>query len=97
MKYLLWGLFLPFSSFAQQVTVNEIDKFTKQRVIQTSIVQVKFSSTDGLAFQLRSEGTKIYLTLTGYGWGTGAIGINDRVLLLLANDSVLTIQPSDIL
>ena len=96
MKYLLWGLFLPFSSIAQQVTLNEIDRFTKQRVIETSIVRVKSTSPDELAFQLRSEGAKIYVLLTGYGWGTGIIGINDKALLLLVNDSVLTLQSTGI-
>jgi hypothetical protein len=96
MKYLLWGLFLPFSSFAQQITFNEIDRFTKQRVVQTSILQVKSTSTEELALQLRSEGDKIYLLLTGYGWGSGAISINDKLLLLLANDTVLTINSTGI-
>jgi len=96
MKYLLWGLFLPFSSIAQQVTLNEIDRFTKQRVIETSIVRVKSTSPDELACQLRSEGAKIYVLLTGHGWGTGVIGINDKALLLLVNDSVLTLQSTGI-
>jgi len=93
MKYLFLILFLPFSSMAQKIAVNEIDRFTKQRIIETSPVPLKSSATEELALQLRSEGTEIYIVLSGYGGGASTLGEDDKALLLLSNDSVLAIQP----
>jgi len=96
MKYLFLGLILPFNSIAQQIAVNEIDRFTKQRIIKTSVVPLTSTSTEELTLQLRAEGTKLYVLLTGHGRGATTIGVDDKALFLLANDSVLSVQSTGV-
>jgi hypothetical protein len=89
MKYFLAGLFLPFGVFGQTITVNEMDKFTKERIIQTAVLPLKSSATEGMSLQFRSEGAKLFVVLSGHGRGAATIGIEDKALFLLANDSVI--------
>ncbi len=96
MKYLFLGLILPFNSIAQQIAFNEIDRFTKQRIIKTSVVPLTSTSTEELTLQLRAEGTKLYVVLTGHGRGATTIGVDDKALFLLANDSVLSVQSTGV-
>ncbi len=96
MKYLFLGLLLPFGSIAQQIAVNEVDRFTKQRIIETSVIPLKSTSTEELALQLRSEGKKIYVVLRGHGRRATTIGTDDKALFLLANDSVLIVHSTGI-
>jgi hypothetical protein len=84
-------LILPLLSEAQRIEENQVDKFTGQRRVQTSSSTLKIGTTNGLAAHLRASGDSYLINLSGYGQGVGIVRKGAKAILLLENDSTLTV------
>jgi hypothetical protein len=98
MRYALAVILLIFclTSSAQKLTENQIDKFTKQKRLQTSEVLLKGKLTEGMYIRFRSVDSSLFATLIGYGVGVGVIGEKDQAIFLLDNDETVTIYSTGI-
>jgi hypothetical protein len=96
MKLFLLLLLFPAIAFSQKLKVNEIDKFTKQRRLETERVWLKNRSGDGVAVSFRSADTTCFITFYGYGRAAGVIGDGDKMIMLLDNDSTVTVYSTGI-
>ena len=83
-------LLLPALAFAQQIKQDEIDGFTGQRTIETTIVSLKTAYTSGLGISLAVVGQHFVVNIVGYGNGIGAIRKEDVIHLLLNDGLVIT-------
>jgi micrococcal nuclease len=95
-KFLLIILFIPSIAFCQKIKVNEIDKFIKQRRIETTSSVLKSGLNLGLSITLKAVGSNYFVVLNGHGAGAGTIGMEDQAIFLLDNDSTVTIQSTGI-
>lgn len=93
MKYtLLLFILIPSLAFGQKLSVNEIDKFTKDHRLQTSNIRLK----TGMLAYIRTvshadpKSTSYFIKLFGSTPAPDVIGENDRLLFLLDNDSTVT-------
>jgi hypothetical protein len=83
---------LTLFTFGQKIVENSFDKFLKVNRIKTSdlTIDMKFSSV--LTLSIRSVDTNIFLKLSGRGYPIGIVGDNDDVVILLANDSTISLK-----
>lgn len=77
---------------AQRIKVDEIDKFTKYRRLETSVSWVKRSITCGIGFYFRSNDDYIVLSVKGYTCGANVIGKGDELQFLLDNDETVIVK-----
>ena len=91
-KIVLILLLIPSIAFCQKIKVNEVDKFIKQRRIETTSSVLKNGSNIGLSITLKAVGSNYFVLLTGHGTGAGTVGEDDQVIFLLDNDSTVTVQ-----
>lgn len=99
MKKIFVVLFFTFfcsQSFAQRIKVDEIDKFTKIRKIETSPSWVKRGLHCGVSFYFRSNADYLVITAYGYGCGASVIGKGDELVFLLDNDSSISFKSPSI-
>lgn len=98
MKIILLTFFIfPLIGFSQKIKVeSEIDKFTKQKRVKTSYVAIKPGMAEQVTVSLRSVDTMYFITFKGRGKGSGVIGSTDRIIILLDNDSTVSIMPTGI-
>lgn len=90
-RFIVFGFILAsISSFSQKIEVNEIDKFTKQRRVETNGETLTSGLGSGLSVKLRAVDNTCFITLKGYGKGADVIGRNDKVILLFSNDSTIS-------
>jgi hypothetical protein len=89
---------IAFSSVtAQKIASDEMDKFSKERRVETKPLPLKPAGlTTNLTAKYRSVGDRYFLILAGNGWGAGTIGRDDDLVFLLENDSTVKIQPTSI-
>lgn len=93
MKRLLYFLLLlPLLSSAQKIRINEIDKFIKQKRIETFPLTLLSSSNIKLAVTLSAVGSSVYVQLSGSGLGAHRIEEHDKVIFLFDNDSTVTVR-----
>ena len=91
---LLLFVILPTICFAQKIKVNEIDKFTHKRRIETSQQVLKNGSLEELSVSYRSVDTTYFLKLFGRSWAVGFIGPpRDQLVFLLDNDETVSVPP----
>ncbi|MFN2437709.1 MAG: hypothetical protein ABR503_00820 [Chitinophagaceae bacterium] len=95
-KILLIILLYPSAPFCQKIKINEIDKFIKQRHIETAPSVLKNEPGVGLSVTLKAVGPNYFVLLAGHGTGAGTISAEDQVIFLLDNDSTVTIQSTGI-
>lgn len=93
---LLAALFFNYSLMAQRIKVNEIDKFTKERRIETSFSWLKRGIGCGIGFYFRSVDDTRFMTASGYNCGADVIGARDEIIFLLDNDSTISLTPTSI-
>lgn len=91
-KNLLFLLLLPLSLTAQKVKVNEYDKYVKQRRIELEPMPIYQTAKAKVSVALTGTGTDFFMTIGGYGWGVATISFENQAILLLANDSTITIK-----
>lgn len=89
-------LILPFAALSQKLTVNEIDKFTKQKRLETSNVTLKAKLSEGIGVRFRTVDTSFFVILSGYGPGTGVIGADDRAIFLLDDETTVSVYSTGI-
>jgi hypothetical protein len=90
-------LLLSFSFLsAQEIQVNEIDKFTKQKRIETDHTVINGSVFCYLELKLRSVDTTCFIELRGSGCAVGAVGEQDYLMFLLDNDSTVKVYSKGI-
>ena len=90
-KYLACLLFIfPYYCMAQQIKTNEVDGFTKERTIHTSIVSLKSAYTTGMGLSLSSVGNHYLVNIVGYGNGIGVVRKTDFVYFLMDDGLILT-------
>lgn len=78
----------------QKIVKNEVDKFSKQKRIETSNTDLVSSMSVNLAVKLRSVGDSYYALFYGYGKSVGIISPNHYMQILFDNDSILKIYPT---
>ena len=91
-KNLLFLLLLPLSLTAQKVKINEYDKYVKQRRIELEPMPIYQTAKAKVSVALTGTGTDYFITIGGYGWGVATISFENQAILLLANDSTVTIK-----
>lgn len=82
---------------AQGVKTNEYDQFLKkQRIEWTPLVLSGVGGQTRLSLSLSAEGTALFLTLDGAGWGAGTVDAGNELILLFANDSTATLKATSL-
>jgi hypothetical protein len=94
--FLLSLLFCFTISFSQKLKVNETDKFTKQRRLQTDEIKMKVKMFDVVLLYLRAVDQSTYITIWGTGEGADVIGDGDQAIFLLDNDSTVTVYSTGV-
>lgn len=89
-------LALSISLSAQKVVINEIDKFTKERHIETNFANVRQQFTCVMQFKLRASGDYLFFTVRGSNCGAGVIGDDDYILLLMDDESTVRLKSTGI-
>jgi len=87
---------LPIFVYSQKIRQDEIDKFTKQRRVETSYCSLKEGLGCGLYVYLRSVDTTYFLNIGGHGCAVGIIGTNDHAMFLLENDSTVYVHSTGV-
>lgn len=91
MRYLFTVLLLlPLLAPAQKLKGVSYNK-SKQKVIETFGLSVKESNSAVTTLKLKSVGAGLYAYLAGYGLGVSNINAQDQAVLLLENDSAITL------
>jgi TonB family protein len=85
-------IFLPLIAAGQKIRINEFDKFIKQRRIESFPLTLASAAQVKMAVSFSSVGPSLYMQLTGTGLGANRIEAEDKVILLLDNDSTITIK-----
>jgi hypothetical protein len=100
MKFLACISILLFSLtpilFSQKIKQDEVDKFTKQRRVETSNSLLKGGLRCGIYTYLRSVDTTYYLNIGGHGCAVGVVGSNDKAIFLLDNDISVSVSPTGV-
>jgi len=91
MKPLLLFLLLPVFSFSQKIKVNEIDKFTKQKRIETTVSFARQGLNCGIGFSFRSVDSTYFINVIGYGCAVGVVGKDETFIFLLSDSSTVTV------
>lgn len=89
MKHLLSGLFFFSLAAGAQTTGQTV---AGQPVVQTPPVQVTESADSRMDISLLAEGPSLFVQLAGWGVGANTINTSETAILLLDNDSTVTIQ-----
>jgi putative component of toxin-antitoxin plasmid stabilization module len=91
MKNLLivYLLLLSVISTAQRITRSEVNGFTDERTIQTSIVSLKQGFSTGYGIQYTAVNRVYYISFIGYGKKSTVIKDEDRVHFLLNDGTVI--------
>lgn len=87
---------LPVFSVAQQVKVNEYDRFTKQRRVELNPLRIYNSGSANVSIAYTATGPVLYLQISGVGWGASAIDEGQEMIFLFANDSTVTVRSTEV-
>jgi len=97
MKTLLLAMVLiPCMSIGQKIKKSEIDKFTKQKRVETSKEFLRDGLTNNAGVWIRSVDTACFINLTGMNWAVGVVGPDDQAVFLLDNDETVTARSTEI-
>jgi hypothetical protein len=89
-------LMIAITANSQKITQSQIDKFTKQRRIETGYVALRGGLGTGIGAKIRSVDTSAFIILVGHGRGTGVIGLGDPAIILLDNDSTVIVTSTGV-
>jgi TonB family protein len=87
-------IFLPISSEAQKILIDEKNTAPNKRKIEISPLRLVSTSKTKMSLSLGTVGPSIYLRLSGSGTGTNIVNVGDKVIFHLDNDSTITVQSS---
>lgn len=85
-----------FNSYSQKIKVDETDKFTGQRRIETSSVNLKVAAMGSVLSSIRGVDTSFFINLSGAGPAAVVIGSNDQAIFLLDDESTVIIYSTDV-
>lgn len=91
MRQTLFILFLLFSLFAyaQAIKTNEVNGFTDERTIETTIVTLKQGFSTGFGISYTAVDNNYFLNFIGYGRGSTMVDSRDQVWMVLEDGSVI--------
>ncbi len=89
-RFIVILLLFPLALTAQTLKHNEYDKVAKQWLIESFPVNLKSSQEISMDISLRFVDTTFFIELTGSGIGANIVGMDDRLIFLLDNDSTVT-------
>jgi hypothetical protein len=95
-KLLLLILIIPTLCYSQKIARNEIDKFTKQHIIETEPVLIKSTGNKAMGAWFRCAGDSYYALFNGIGEAVGTIGPTSQIILLMENDSTVVLKSTGI-
>lgn len=95
-KLLLVLISLPVMAFSQKIKKSEVDKFTKQKRIETSSELIRSGFTDVVAVSLRAVDTTCFINLLVTNWSIGVIGSDSPIMFLLDNGETVTAMSTGI-
>ena len=81
--------------FSQKIVKSEIDKFSKERRIETDEFNHVINIFTNMKMSLRSIGENCFMNISG-NFAPGLVGTRDAFVFLLDNDSTVTIYPTGI-
>lgn len=93
---ILLVLLLPTVSNSQKLKVNEVDKFTKKKTLKTNDGTLKMGFSEVLTFNIRTVDSTVFIMFLGAGPGAEVIGAEDNVILLLNDQSTITLKSTGI-
>jgi hypothetical protein len=97
MNHLLIALLiLPTIGLTQRITVRDVDKFTGQKRIETDYQGLKMGLVTFLQVKLRSVQDDAFMIFSGGGEGSGVIGDDDQLILLLENKDTVVLTSTGI-
>ncbi len=88
----LFLMLLPLFLYAQKVKINEFDKYIKQRRIEFEPMAIYNSPKAKVSLTLKCIGSEYFMTISGFGWGVATVSYENQAILLLENDSTVTIK-----
>lgn len=93
MKWII-AAFLLFSlpCMAQKIKVNETDKFTGMKRVQTSEEALLSKLTSVLRFYFRTNGTNYFMHFQGMVTGVGSVNPGDEMIMLLEDGSKVVVH-----
>lgn len=96
MKTFLLLLFsFPLLCYSQKLTVNETDKFTGKKRLETSYCIVTMKFVSAIQMKLRSVDTTCFVTFNG-NTGVGVVGLTDATTFLFEDNSTTKVYPTSI-
>ncbi len=88
--FLIVILFLiPVISFSQAIKSNEVDPFTNERTIETTLVSLKSGMSSGFGVSYIAVNNSYYLNVLGYSSSEFTITENDKIWLVLEDGNVI--------
>ncbi len=90
-KRCLFFLLAAFPSviFCQEIKSNEVDPFTSERTIETTLVPLKQGFSAGFGITYYAVNTNYYLNLLGYGNDETSIKSDDKLWFVLDDGTVV--------
>ncbi len=91
MKYffIVSFFFIPIIGFSQSIKSNEVDPFTNERTIETTLVSLKGGLSSGFGVSYIAVNNSYYLNIIGYSSSEFTIGDNDKIWLVLEDGNVI--------
>lgn len=81
--------FLPIGLHAQSIKKNEVNGFTDERTIETSIVTLKQGLSTGFGVEFNAVNKIYYLSFIGYGRNNTVVTDDDRLQFIFNNGAVI--------
>lgn len=81
--------FLPVVIFSQEIKSNEVDPFTNERTIETTLVSIKQGLSVGFGISYLAVNANYYLNVIGYGNDENSIKKDDRLWFVLNDGNVV--------
>ena len=80
---------IPALIFSQEIKSNEVDPFSNERSIETSIVSLKQGLTSGFGISYSAVGNSYYLNVIGYGKKATFMTDDDKLWFVLEDGNVI--------
>ncbi len=79
----------PVMSFSQAIKSNEVDPFTNERTIETTLVSLKGGLSSGFGVSYFAVNNSYYLNVLGYSSSDFTITESDKIWLVLEDGNVV--------
>jgi hypothetical protein len=91
LKFFFLGMvfLIPILSFSQSIKSNEVDPFTNERTIETTLVSLKGGLSSGFGVSYFAVNNSYYLNVLGYSSSDFTITQDDKIWLVLEDGNVV--------